>query len=90
MDVSRSTNSSVIRTLVEPTGKPAAVAREQAQSGSRTAAARELGLESLQALPDVDMERVQALRQALQEGRLNTDPAALAADMLAYHRGRDR
>ncbi len=41
---------------------------------------------ALQALPDVDLDRVAALRQALQDGTLDTSPETLAADMLAFHR----
>lgn len=50
-----------------------------------------LALESLQAalhaLPEVDMQRVESLRQALAEGRLDNSPEQLAAGMLDYHRG---
>lgn len=53
-----------------------------------TAEARPDALHSaLQALPEVDMDRVAALRQALQDGTLDTSAESLAADMLAFHRG---
>lgn len=42
---------------------------------------------ALQALPEVDMDRVAALRQALQDGTLDTSAETLASDMLAFHRG---
>ena len=45
---------------------------------------------ALQALPDVDLDRVAALRQALAEGSLDTSPENLATDMLAFHRGSRR
>ena len=55
---------------------------------STTAHARPDALHSaLQALPDVDMARVAALRQALQDGTLDTSAEALASDMLAFHQG---
>jgi negative regulator of flagellin synthesis FlgM len=40
-------------------------------------------------MPEVDLERVAALKQALQRGELSSDPAELASSMLAYHRGND-
>lgn len=45
--------------------------------------------EALRAMPEVDLERVAALKQALQRGELSSDPAELASSMLAYHRGSD-
>lgn len=45
--------------------------------------------EALRAMPEVDLERVAALKQALQRGELSSDPAELASSMLAYHRGND-
>jgi len=48
--------------------------------------------EALRAMPEVDLDRVAALKQALAQGELDSDPAALAAlaaSMLSYHRGTD-
>ena len=57
-------------------------------SANPPAAARPDALRAaLQALPDVDLDRVAALRQALAEGSLDTSPENLATDMLAFHRG---
>ena len=43
--------------------------------------------ESLNALPDVDLARVQEIKQALQRGEIPLDTEALAASILAYHSG---
>jgi len=43
--------------------------------------------ENLRALPDVDLAKVQEIKQALQRGEIATDPAGLAAAILAFHRG---
>ena len=45
--------------------------------------------DALRAMPDIDLDRVAAIKQALQRGEISTDPAALAGSMLAYHRGSD-
>ena len=44
--------------------------------------------ESLNALPDVDLARVQEIKQALQRGEIPLDAEALAASILAYHGGK--
>lgn len=44
---------------------------------------------ALRAMPEVDLDRVAAIKQALQNGEISTDPAELAGSMLAYHRGSD-
>jgi negative regulator of flagellin synthesis FlgM len=36
--------------------------------------------------PEVDLDKVAALKLALARGELNTEPAALASSMLDYHR----
>lgn len=41
-------------------------------------------------LPQVDLDKVAALKAALASGELATDSASLAAAMLTYHRGNDR
>ena len=45
--------------------------------------------EALRAMPEVDLDRVAAIRLALQSGEISTDPGELATSMLAYHRGSD-
>ncbi|CAG8871077.1 hypothetical protein PS627_04269 [Pseudomonas fluorescens] len=41
-------------------------------------------------LPQVDLEKVAAIKAALASGELANDSASLAAAMLSYHRGTDR
>lgn len=52
------------------------------------------GLEDIQSalgqLPQVDLEKVAAIKAALACGELATDSATLAGAMLAYHRSDDR
>lgn len=64
------------------------------QSGGRSTAAGEsvaLPLERMQqalrSMPEVDLAKVEQIRQALQRGEISLDPAQLAASILAYHRG---
>lgn len=66
-----------------PVAKPAAPAQPATARPDALHAA-------LQALPEVDMDRVAALRQALAEGSLDTSAQNLATDMLAFHRGSRR
>lgn len=44
--------------------------------------------ESLRKLPDVDLDKVAALKRALQRGELVSDSAALAGSILDYHGGK--
>ncbi|WPP00053.1 flagellar biosynthesis anti-sigma factor FlgM [Pseudomonas sp. HR96] len=46
--------------------------------------------EALRALPEVDLEKVQAMRTALARGELADDPLALARAMLTRTDGRER
>lgn len=45
--------------------------------------------EALGQLPEVDLDKVDAIRQALQRGEIAVDSAALSRAMLAYHNGSD-
>ncbi len=68
--------------------------RPQPQAGSsRSAASDEPSLEQLQStlrsLPEVDLDKVAALKAALARGELISDPQALAGSMLTYHSGSD-
>lgn len=67
---------------------------EQAKAvAGTTGNASESRLEALQdamrSLPDVDLDKVAAIKQALQRGEIVSDSAALAGSMLAYHSGSD-
>lgn len=45
--------------------------------------------DALRAMPEVDLDRVAAIKQALQRGEISTNPGELAGSMLSYHRGND-
>lgn len=45
--------------------------------------------DAMRRLPDVDLDRVAAIKQALQRGEIVNDSTALAGSMLAYHSGSD-
>ena len=80
------------------TEAPAAAPRKSApaEAGSSAPAAQgnaQLPLEQLQEaigqLPDIDLDRVAAIKLALQRGEIPLDNAALSRAMLAYHNGSD-
>ncbi|TLX59177.1 flagellar biosynthesis anti-sigma factor FlgM [Stutzerimonas nosocomialis] len=85
----------VLATPVEASGKSRAVEANAASSASQRPAvtAQDLPLEQLQAalraMPDVDLDKVAAIKQALQRGEISTDPAALASSVMTYHSGSD-
>lgn len=74
----------------EATGKAVG---EQARPARESAPERgaEPRLEALQnamrSLPEVDLDKVAAIKAALQRGEISTDAGALATSMLAYHNG---
>lgn len=45
--------------------------------------------EALRSLPEIDLDKVAAIKQALQSGEIFSDSAALASSMLSYHSGSD-
>ena len=57
------------------------------------ASTESLPLEQLQdalgALPEIDLAKVEAIKQALQRGEISLDAGALSRSMLAYHNGSD-
>lgn len=90
MDITRP-NLSGIRPLTESSAQQVAerAPLTKPASPSQPSAARADALRAaLQALPEVDMELVAALRQSVQDGSLDTSPERLAAGMLAFHGGR--
>lgn len=66
-------------------------ARPSAQPAARQAESLPLEQmhDALRAMPDVDLDRVAAIKQALQRGEISTDVGELASSMLSYHRGND-
>lgn len=90
MEITRP-NLSGVRPIVESSAQPVAERAPLAKSASQSqsSAARADALRAaIQALPDVDLELVAAVRQSLQDGSLDTSPESLAAGMLAFHGGR--
>jgi negative regulator of flagellin synthesis FlgM len=93
MEISRSLKPAAITgidgTSAQRTQAPSAGKRERHIAG-----APQLSLESLQdnlrALPEVDLDKVEQIKQALQRGEISLDPEALAASMRAYHNGKDQ
>ena len=45
--------------------------------------------ETLRSLPEIDLDKVAAIKQALQRGEILSDSAALASSILSYHSGSD-
>ncbi|KIV75631.1 hypothetical protein SZ55_0217 [Pseudomonas sp. FeS53a] len=45
--------------------------------------------EALRELPEIDLDRVLALRELLREKGLDTRPETLARSMLGHHRGQE-
>ncbi len=45
--------------------------------------------DAMRSLPDVDLDKVAAIKQALQRGEIVGDSAMLAGSMLTYHSGSD-
>lgn len=45
--------------------------------------------EAMRALPEIDLDQVTAIKQALARGELSSDVKVLAHSILAYHRGTD-
>ncbi|WP_222910323.1 MULTISPECIES: flagellar biosynthesis anti-sigma factor FlgM [Pseudomonadaceae] len=66
-------------------------ARPAAQPAARQAESLPLEQmhDALRAMPEVDLDRVAAIKQALQRGEISTDVGELASSMLSYHRGSD-
>ncbi|PAU60112.1 flagellar biosynthesis anti-sigma factor FlgM [Pseudomonas indica] len=64
-----------------------------AKSTSASRVSAEPSLEPLQdalrSLPDVDLDKVAAIKAALQRGEISSDADSLAGSMLAYHSGSD-
>ncbi|MBC9249833.1 flagellar biosynthesis anti-sigma factor FlgM [Pseudomonas alcaligenes] len=85
--------------------KPAFTAQTESASTTRQApasaaakavsqpASEGLPLEQLQealgSLPEIDLSKVEAIKQALQRGEISVDVGALSRSMLAYHNGSD-
>lgn len=66
---------------------------EAQKSVAAQPAAEALPLEQLQealgSLPEVDLDKVAAIKLALQRGEISVDVGVLSRSMLAYHNGND-
>lgn len=70
----------------EPFSVPAGVASLRAREASMPLEALQ---EALRELPEIDLDRVLALRELLREKGLDTRPDSLARAMLGHHRGQE-
>ncbi|UUA73951.1 MULTISPECIES: flagellar biosynthesis anti-sigma factor FlgM [unclassified Cellvibrio] len=93
MEISRHIKSGYSApTEASASGKTDAVAQAKAAASAQSSTA-EPRLEELQeamrALPEIDMDQVTAIKQALARGELSSDVKVLAHSILAYHRSSD-
>lgn len=70
----------------EPSSVPAGVSSLRAREASMPL---ETLQEALRELPEIDLDRVLALRELLREKGLDTRPETLARSMLGHHRGQE-
>lgn len=70
----------------EPSSVPASVASLYSRESSMPL---ETLQEALRELPEIDLDRVLALRELLREKGLDTRPETLARSMLGHHRGQE-
>ncbi|WP_371367651.1 flagellar biosynthesis anti-sigma factor FlgM [Pseudomonas sp. QL9] len=73
------------------TSRASTQATAQGATSQATGTAATLPVEQLQdalgALPDVDLDKVAAIRDALARGEISLDPEALSRSMLDFHGG---
>ncbi|MGY4534363.1 negative regulator of flagellin synthesis FlgM [Pseudomonas sp. TE3786] len=73
---------------VVASGKAAQKKTVSTQAGSDSLPLEQLQ-DALGSLPEIDMDKVQQIKAALQRGEINLDLGALSRSMLAYHSGSD-
>lgn len=90
MEISRQFKTASVTSTELSTARQVA-ARPAAQPAARQTESLPLEQmqEALRAMPEVDLDRVAAIKQALQRGEISTDVGELAGSMLSYHRGND-
>ncbi|WP_407294223.1 flagellar biosynthesis anti-sigma factor FlgM [Stutzerimonas zhaodongensis] len=90
MEISRQFKPAIAMPTETAPARPAS-ARATVQPTARPAASLPLEQmhDALRAMPEVDLDRVAAIKQALQRGEISTDVGDLASSMLSYHRGND-
>ncbi len=92
MEISRHIKSGYSApTEASATTKTDAVAQAKAASaqGNTSEPRLEELQEAMRALPEIDMDQVTAIKQALVRGELSSDVKVLAHSILAYHRSSD-
>jgi negative regulator of flagellin synthesis FlgM len=93
MEISRHIKSGYSApTEASTTGKTDPVAQSKATAStqsSNTEPRLEDLQEAMRALPEIDMDQVTAIKQALARGELSSDVKVLAHSILAYHRSSD-
>lgn len=75
-------------------GKPDAITPSKngastSAQGSKTEPRLEDLQEAMRALPEIDLDQVATIKQALARGELSSDVKVLAHSILAYHRSSD-
>ncbi|MEL7560568.1 flagellar biosynthesis anti-sigma factor FlgM [Stutzerimonas chloritidismutans] len=90
MEISRQFKPAIAIPTDTASARPAS-ARPTTQPAARPAASLPLEQmhDALRAMPEVDLDRVAAIKQALQRGEITADVGDLASSMLSYHRGND-
>lgn len=73
----------------EPSSVPASVASVASLHSRESSMPLETLQEALRELPEIDLDRVLALRELLREKGLDTRPDSLARAMLGHHRGQE-
>ncbi|AQT59869.1 MAG TPA: flagellar biosynthesis anti-sigma factor FlgM [Cellvibrio sp.] len=93
MEISRHITSGYSAATEAPAAGKTGVAAPSKTAAATQNANAEPRLEELQeamrALPEIDMDQVTAIKQALARGELSSDVKVLAHSILAYHRSSD-
>lgn len=93
MEITRQFKPVIAAQSESPVALRTAPASAPQKSASAQPAAEGLPLEQLQdalgSLPEIDMDKVAAIKLALQRGEISVDVGALSRSMLAYHNGSD-
>lgn len=93
MEINRPFKSTPVTAADKPATTRETASNEARAASARSSANSELSLgrlqEALQAMPEVDLAKVERIKQALQRGEISVDAKQLARSVLSYHRGGD-
>ena len=89
MEISRQFKPAIAMPTETAAARPASARPAQATARPAASLPLEQMQDALRAMPEVDLDRVAAIKQALQRGEISTDVGELASSMLSYHRGND-